>query len=65
MCSITVAKRINGGRLEKSHVCFFQPLPPGYLLAKTEEPVSPSSEDEDVTKPVQEAGNFAKIEIDP
>ncbi|XP_029688280.1 tumor necrosis factor receptor superfamily member 5-like isoform X2 [Takifugu rubripes] len=37
----------------------------GYLLAKTHEPVSPCSDDEEVTKPVQEAGNFAKIEIDP
>lgn len=56
---------INGGILDVSHVSFFKPLPSGYLLAKPHKPVSLCSEDEEVTKPVQEAGNVAKIEIDP
>lgn len=37
----------------------------GYLLAKTKEPVRTCSEYEEVTKPVQEAGNGPKIQMDP
>lgn len=37
----------------------------GYLLAKTKEPVRTCSEYEEVTKPVQEAGNGTKIQMDP
>lgn len=45
-------------------------LPPnlclsGYLLANPKEPVSTCSEDEEVTKPIQEAGNVTKIKMDP
>lgn len=53
------------GILDVSHVSFFKRLPSGYLLAKPHKPVSPCSVDEEVTKPVQEAGNVAKIDIDP
>lgn len=65
MVSRFVAKVHQNASVEISDVSLFQPLPPGYLLAKKHEPVSPCSDDEEVTKPVQEAGDFAKIEIDP
>ncbi|XP_041798030.1 CD27 antigen isoform X2 [Chelmon rostratus] len=37
----------------------------GYLLTETCAPVPPCSEDEEVSKPVQEAGNVTNLKIDP
>lgn len=37
----------------------------GYLLAKSHAPVPPCSEDEEVSKPVQEAGNATNLKTDP
>lgn len=69
ICSIPVPKSINGGVMNINDMSFFKPLPKsrlsGYLLVKIQEPVSTCSEDEEVTKPVQEAGNGTKIKMDP
>lgn len=65
MVSRSVAELRQNVQMERSDASFCQPLPPGYVAAKTHEPASPCSDDEEVTKPVQEAGNLAKIEIDP
>lgn len=68
--STPVAKSVNLGARSIDDMSFFHTSAQicclsGYFLAKAQQPIPTCSEDEEVTMPVQEAGNVTKIKMDP